>query len=98
MSKLRPITCECETEVACCTALNTEPIDIVQAEDLAEAFHALGDPYRMAIVHLIAATGEAGGQYNASVAMCRQVNQRLLRLTQRMNDHAGIADGVAIRP
>ena len=59
MSKLRPITCECDTEVACCTALNTEPIDIVQAEDLAEAFHALGDPYRMAIVHLIAATGEA---------------------------------------
>jgi ArsR family transcriptional regulator len=59
MSKLDQITCECDTEVACCTALNTEPIDTVQAEDFAEAFHALGDSYRMAIVHLIAATGEA---------------------------------------
>ncbi len=59
MSKLGQITCECETKVACCTALNTEPIDTVLAADLAEAFHALGDPYRMAIVHLIAATGEA---------------------------------------
>ncbi len=59
MAKLEQITCECETEVACCTALDTEPIDTVHAEDLAEAFHALGDPYRMAIVHLIAATGQA---------------------------------------
>ena len=59
MSKLEQITCECDTEVACCTALNTEPIDTVQAEDLAEAFHALGDSSRMAIVHLIAATGQA---------------------------------------
>jgi len=59
MSKLGQITCECDTETACCTALNTDPIDTVQAEDLAEAFHALGDSYRMAIVHLIAATGEA---------------------------------------
>lgn len=59
MPKLEQITCECDTEVACCTALNTEPIDTVQAEDLAEAFHALGDSYRMAIVHLIAATGQA---------------------------------------
>lgn len=57
-SKLAQITCECDTEVACCVALETEPIDAVQAEDLAEAFGALGDPYRMAIVHLIAATGE----------------------------------------
>lgn len=59
MPKLEQIVCECETKTASCTALNTEPIDTVQAEDLAEAFHALGDPYRMAIVHLIAATGEA---------------------------------------
>lgn len=59
MSKLGQMTCECDTEVACCTALNTDPIDTVQAEDLAEAFGALGDPYRMAIVHLIAVTGEA---------------------------------------
>lgn len=59
MTKLEAITCECETEVACCTALTTDPIDTVLAEDLAESFDALGDPYRMAIVHLIAATGEA---------------------------------------
>ena len=59
MSKLEQIACECETKTASCTALNTEPIDTVHAEDLAEAFHALGDPYRMAIVHLIAVTGEA---------------------------------------
>ena len=59
MPKLEQIVCECETKTACCTALDTQPIDTVQAEDLAEAFHALGDPYRMAIVHLITATGEA---------------------------------------
>lgn len=59
MPKLEQIICECETKTPCCRALNTRPIDTVQAEDLAEAFHALGDPYRMAIVHLIAATGEA---------------------------------------
>lgn len=58
MAKLGRITCECETEVACCTAINTNPIDTVLAEELAEAFDALGDPYRMAIIHLIAATGE----------------------------------------
>lgn len=58
VAKLSQITCECDTEVACCVALDTEPIDIVYAEDLAEAFAALGDPYRMAIIHLIAATGE----------------------------------------
>lgn len=59
MSKLGQITCECDTEVPCCTAVNTEPIDTVRAEDLAEAFQALGDSYRMAIVHLIAVTGQA---------------------------------------
>jgi len=57
-SKLGQITCECDTEVACCVALETQPIDTVRAEDLAEAFGALGDPYRMAIIHLIAATGQ----------------------------------------
>ena len=58
ISKLKQITCECDAEVACCVALDTEPIDTVHAEDLAGAFAALGDPYRMAIIHLIAATGE----------------------------------------
>lgn len=58
MTKLKQITCECDTETACCVALETQPIDTVRAEDLAEAFGALGDPYRMAIIHLIAATGQ----------------------------------------
>ena len=57
-SKLEQITCECDTEVGCCVALDTEPIGTVRAEDLAEAFGALGDPYRMAIIHLITATGQ----------------------------------------
>ncbi|RLE11604.1 MAG: transcriptional regulator [Actinobacteria bacterium] len=59
MSKLGQMTCECDTDVACCVALGAEPIDTVRAEDLAEAFGAIGDPYRMAIVHLIATTGQA---------------------------------------
>jgi ArsR family transcriptional regulator len=59
VSKLGQMTCECDTETASCLALDAEPIDAVQAEDLAEAFGAIGDPYRMAIVHLIAATGES---------------------------------------
>lgn len=58
MAKLDQITCECDTEVACCVALNADPIDTVQAEDLAEAFNALGDPYRVAIIHLITNAGE----------------------------------------
>lgn len=57
-SKTLQITCECDTEVPCCTALNTEPIDPIEAANEAEVFSALGDPYRVAIVHLIAATGE----------------------------------------
>jgi ArsR family transcriptional regulator len=52
------MVCECETEAPCCVALDTEPLDAVAAEDLAEAFGAIGDPYRVAIVHLIATTGE----------------------------------------
>ncbi len=39
-------------------ALDAQPIDALRAEDLAEAFGALGDPYRMAIVHLIDSAGE----------------------------------------
>ena len=58
MSKLGQMRCVCTTDGAACAALDAEPIDTVQAEDLAEAFAALGDPYRMAIIHLITATGE----------------------------------------
>ncbi|MFQ5967927.1 MAG: ArsR/SmtB family transcription factor [Acidimicrobiia bacterium] len=58
MSKVGQITCECETTTACCVALEAEPIDEPVAEDLAAGFKALGDPYRVAIVHLI--SGAAG--------------------------------------
>lgn len=58
MSEVGQITCECETETACCVALEAEPIDQPAAEDLAVGFKALGDPYRVVIVHLLsAATG-----------------------------------------
>ena len=58
MPKRREITCECETSSVCCTALLEEPIDQDVNEDFAAGFKALGDPYRVAIVHLLsAATG-----------------------------------------
>ena len=58
MSKLGEMTCTCDNRDSSCVALETEPVDAVRAEDLAEAFGAIGDPYRMAIVHLIAVTAE----------------------------------------
>lgn len=58
MSKLNQIRCECDTVESCCVALNAEPIDEIQAEDLARGFNALGDPYRVAIMHLISIAGE----------------------------------------
>ena len=59
MSKLGQSVCECDTETPCCVALDAEPIDATKSMDLAEAFKALGDPHRVAIIHLIASTGEA---------------------------------------
>ncbi len=54
----RQITCTCETSSACCDALLREPIDQDVSEDLAAGFKALGDPHRMAVVHLLSsATG-----------------------------------------
>lgn len=58
MSELGQISCECETTTACCVALESEPIESPAAEVLAAGFKALGDPHRVAIVHLLsAATG-----------------------------------------
>lgn len=58
MSGLGQISCECETTTACCVAIEAEPIDRAAAEDLAAGLKSLGDPYRVAIVHLLsAATG-----------------------------------------
>ncbi len=58
MSKLNQIRCECDTVESCCVALNAEPIDEMRAGDLARGFNALGDPYRVAIMHLISTAGE----------------------------------------
>lgn len=59
MSKLGQIVCECDTDTPCCVALDAEPIDPQRSTDLADGFKALGDPHRMAIIHLIANAGEA---------------------------------------
>lgn len=53
MSGIGQISCECETTTACCQAVASEPIDATLVEDLAAGFKALGDPYRVAIVHLL---------------------------------------------
>ena len=58
MSKLGQIVCECETDTPCCIALDAEPIDPERSTDLAAGFKALGDPHRVAIIHLIANAGE----------------------------------------
>lgn len=58
MSKLGQIVCECDTDTPCCVALDAEPIDARRSTDLADGFKALGDPHRVAIMHLIANAGE----------------------------------------
>jgi len=58
MSKLGQIVCECDTDTPCCVALDAEPIDELRSTDLAAGFKALGDPHRVAIIHLIANAGE----------------------------------------
>jgi ArsR family transcriptional regulator len=52
------IVCECSTETACCVALLTDPIDADLGDDLAAGFKALGDPHRVAVLHMLA--GAAG--------------------------------------
>ncbi len=55
VSKTRQIVCTCTTETACCVALQTEPIDENNSADLSAGFKALGDPHRVAVVHLLSA-------------------------------------------
>ena len=55
MSKTRQIVCTCTTETAFCVALQTEPIDENISADLSAGFKALGDPHRVAVVHLLSA-------------------------------------------
>lgn len=58
MPRTGQITCECATATACCAALEVEPLDNKASEGLANGFKALGDPHRMAIIHLLTAAGE----------------------------------------
>lgn len=55
MSNVGQISCDCETMTACCVAVDSESIDPTVVESLAAGFKALGDPYRVAIVHLLSA-------------------------------------------
>ncbi len=58
MSDTGQIACECDTATACCVALEVEPIDTSVSQGLASGFKALGDPHRIAIIHLLTAAGE----------------------------------------
>jgi len=53
------MTCECtDADGAACQPLRIEPLDTEQGRDLAAGFKALGDPHRVAILHLLAVTAE----------------------------------------
>ena len=42
----------------CCASVLAEPLDVVQAEDLASVFAALSDPVRLRLLSLVADAGE----------------------------------------
>ena len=53
------MTCECtDVHGAACQPLRVEPLDNARGVDLAAGFKALGDPHRVAILHLLAVTAE----------------------------------------
>ncbi len=58
MSDTGQIGCECGTDSACCAGLQEEPINHETSQDLATGFKALGDPHRVAILHLLSGAGE----------------------------------------
>ena len=59
MTESRQMMCTCiDTDGAVCAPLRVEPFDVEQAADLAGGFKALGDPHRVAILHLLAVAGE----------------------------------------
>lgn len=52
--------CSCvDADGAVCAPLRVEPIASERSADLAAGFKALGDPHRVAILHLLMAAGEA---------------------------------------
>jgi ArsR family transcriptional regulator len=57
MAKRRGAVMEPES-AACCSGMLTAPLDIHEAEDLAQAFAALADPVRLRLLSMIAAAGE----------------------------------------
>ena len=53
------MTCECtDADGAACQPLRADPLDNERGADLAAGFKALGDPHRVAILHLLAVTAE----------------------------------------
>ncbi len=58
MSDTGQIGCECGSDNACCAALQEEPISHQTSQDLATGFKALGDPHRVAVIHLLSGAGE----------------------------------------
>jgi len=58
MSDRGQIGCECGSDSACCAALQEEPINHQTSQDLATGFKALGDPHRVAVLHLLTGAGE----------------------------------------
>lgn len=52
------MVCACDDpDGEVCAPLRVAPADIERSEDLAAGFKALGDPHRIAILHLLAAAG-----------------------------------------
>ena len=53
------MVCICvDRDGAVCEPLRAEPLDAERGADLAAGFKALGDPHRVAILHLLAVAGE----------------------------------------
>ena len=46
------------SDSACCVALQEDPINHRTSQDLATGFKALGDPHRVAVLHLLTGAGE----------------------------------------
>ncbi len=58
MTDTRQMICSCESpDGAICAPLRVQPYDEARGADLAAGFKALGDPHRVAIVHLLASAG-----------------------------------------
>ncbi len=59
VTQTRQMTCECtDPDGAACAAIRAEPLDAGRSSDLASAFKALGDPHRVAMLHLLSVAAE----------------------------------------